>query len=243
MKITPIQTPIITVDTDEDTLVDAIGTFSHGDVLCITTKIISLMEGRCVPVKGTDKDALIRQQADAFLEAAPPYNITLTITKGALIPTAGIDASNAKDNYILYPADPMASAQKLWDRIHDKTGIDQFGVILTDSHSTILRRGVTGFALAWAGFRPFYSYRGRPDVFGRPLEHTLVNIPDALAGSAVYAMGEGDERTPIARIEGAHHISFIDTLVSAEDQDLFFVEPQDDIYAPLLQAVDWQTGR
>tara|TARA_B100000686_G_scaffold351844_1_gene451875 strand:+ start:526 stop:1257 length:732 start_codon:yes stop_codon:yes gene_type:complete len=240
MQIDAIHTPRFSEQSRLEDIIAAIGMLETGDVICITTKIISLIEGQRVPVKDTDKDALIRRQADAYLSPSAPYNITLTMTKGALIPSAGIDASNAQDCYILYPTDPMTSAQNLWDALHAHYGIDDFGVILTDSHSTILRRGVTGFALAWAGFKPFYSYQGRPDIFGRPLGHTMVNIPDSLAGPAVFAMGEGDEQTPIARIRGAHHVQYIQTPVAEEDRKLFFVKPEEDIYAPILNAVKWQ---
>lgn len=213
----------------------------ENSVIAITSKIISVIEGRFVKKTDIDKYQLIKQEADLLLKTEKnPYNIYLTIKNGLLIPSAGIDESNVDDVYVLYPSDVWQVVQKIWAYLRVKHRIQKLGVIITDSHTTIMRRGVTGVALSWCGFNPLYSYIGKPDIYGKPLKVTQINILDSLAVSSVFCMGEGREQTPIAIITNAPHMEFLDRPASKEERDNIVISLEEDLYAPLLQLAEWE---
>jgi F420-0:gamma-glutamyl ligase len=172
-----------------------------GRILAVTSKIVALAENRIVPHAQLPKPELVRREADVMLDEVVP-GIFLTVKHGIVIPSAGIDESNAEgDFYILYPEDPFRSARELCARLRRELDTERLGVVLTDSHLTPLRAGVTGISLAHAGFRGVRDRVGAADLFGRPLAYTRVNVADALAAAAVIAMGEAAEACPLALIE------------------------------------------
>lgn len=203
-----------------------VGSFENC-VLAVTSKIVSLAEGRVVQGQ---KSEWVQREAERVLGRSEKYEVWLTLKHGLLIPSAGIDESNSRDGgLILYPVDPWASAQALWTGLRDLWGHDRFGVVLTDSHTTPLRRGVNGIALSTWGFRPVKTLVGAPDLFGRPLQYTSVNVADAIASAAVFAMGESSERQPLCQV------SEIELEFTAEDRraDLV-IPPEEDLYTCLF---------
>ncbi len=214
-------------------------------IVVITSKIISLCQNRVILKKDVkDKLALIHQEADLYLEGdyTEKYGICLTMKNNLLIPTAGIDESNGNGYYILYPTDLQKTAVEIWRHLNNRASNQEIGVLITDSHTTPLRRGVTGIALAWCGFKPLFSYIGKPDIFGSPLHVTLINILDSLAVSAVFTMGEGEEQTPLAIIQEAPKIIFQNSPPSEEEVQSVTITPSEDLYAPLLTSVAWKKG-
>ncbi len=208
--------------------------------MVITSKIVSLCEGRVVPGDEVScKRQLVRNAADAYLDEEAPFDIQLTITNNILIPSAGIDESNGNGSYILYPEDVQASALLIWNHLRKRDGLKRIGVIISDSHSTPLRRGVVGIGLGWCGFKPLYSYIGKPDCFNTPLKMTKVNVLDSLASAAVFCMGEGNESTPLATVRGVRNVEFEDSPPLAEDCEEFLVRMENDLYAPLLKNGNW----
>lgn len=203
----------------------------EGMVLAVTSKIASLAERRVVPKNQVaSKVELVKLEADAFLGVIG-HGVTLTIARGIFIPSAGIDESNAQgDYYILFPEDPFATAKKLWERLRQAWGVRDLGVILTDSHTTPLRRGVTGIGLSFWGFEPTEKLIGKPDLFGRPFQMTYVNRVDGLSAAAVLAMGEGTAPKPLALIDGAE-VEF-----TVEDRRADLVMPSEsDLYHPIYK--------
>ncbi len=199
-------------------------------ILAITSKIISLAENETVPVGSIGKMDLVKKEADRFLcEAA--YGTSLTIKHGILIPAAGIDESNSETGeYILFPKDPYASAKKLWTELRNQLKVRSLGIIVTDSHTQPLRQGVTGIGLAHWGFKGTKNFIGKPDIFGRILKMSQVNVLDALAVPAVFVMGEADERCPLAILEGTQ-VEFTETT----NPDEIRIAPELDIYAKIFQ--------
>ena len=126
--------------------------------------------------------------------------------------------------------------------MQEKFQIKNLGVIITDSKTTPLRWGVTGTAIAYSGFKPLNDLIGTPDLFGRELKMTKVNILDGLAAAAVLVMGEGIEQTPLAIIEDTSFVQYSDENPSDEELASLKISIDDDIYAPLLTKVDWQKG-
>ena len=138
MRIHAIETHKIT-STDQtlfailDTYVSA---FEERTVLAITSKIVSICEGRVVKLGTVEKCTLIAQEADAFLPAAlNKYHTTLTIKQGVLIPAAGIDESNGDGYYILWPRDPQQTANAVRAYLQRRFRRTHVGVIITDKQN------------------------------------------------------------------------------------------------------------
>ena len=243
MRIQPVRTRRISVsDRDLLALLDAhLPALAEGSVLAITSKIVSIAEGRVVPMSGVDKSRLVADEADQFLPAsASRWGVSLTLTRGMLIATAGIDESNSDGHYILWPRDPQGTANAVRRHLATRFSLSRVGVVITDSRTSPLRLGVTGVALAHSGFRALNDYVGVKDLFGRALRMTKVNVMDALATAAVLVMGEGSEQTPLAVIDDAPFVEFQDRDPTAAELEPLRVPPEDDLYAPLLGSVPWQ---
>jgi dihydrofolate synthase / folylpolyglutamate synthase len=246
MHITALKTRKITpAEHDLLAVLDAhLPTFADEAVLAITSKIVALCEGRVVKVGAADKQALIEAEADFFLPPdANRYHVTLTIKDNILIPSAGIDESNSDHHYVLWPQAAQQTANMLRVYLCQRFGLRHAGVIITDSKTTPLRWGVTGVAVAHSGFQALNDYIGRTDLFGRPLRMTKVNVADALAAAAVLVMGEGDEQTPLAVITDVALVHFQDRNPTQAELDSLHIDMADDLYAPLLNGVQWQAGR
>ena len=243
MRVQALRTHKITgADRDLFAILDAhLPAFGEGSVLAITSKIIAIAEGRVVPMAGADKAQLIAEQADQFLPAnASKWGVSLTITNGMLIATAGIDESNSEGHFVLWPSDVQRSANALRGYLVKRFGLSRAGVVITDSRTSPLRIGVTGVALAHSGFRALNDYVGARDLFGRALRMTKVNVMDALATAAVLVMGEGSEQTPLALIDDLPFVHFQERDPSPAELEQLRVSPEDDLYAPLLAGAPWQ---
>lgn len=135
MKVTVYKTDKITARSHNlfDLLDAALPSLADGCVVAIAAKIVSLCEGRVVPLDGTDKDDLIRREAQWYLPRTGKYELAFTIARNLFIPTAGIDESNANGFYVLWPKDLQASANAIREHLAGKHKIGRFGIIITDS--------------------------------------------------------------------------------------------------------------
>ena len=233
LSVTPVKTPIYHGENLTDFITDNLPQelVQDGIILAVTSKIVSLSEHRLIPQSQISKENLVKQEADVFLGEIG-YGCFLTVKDGLLIPSAGIDESNSETgSYILYPKDPFESAHRLWKDLKQKFKLTHFGLILTDSHTTPLRRGVTGIALSHWGFHPIRKMVGTKDLFGRELKMTNMNLVDGIATAAVMMMGEGSESTPLAVVSGVD-VEFSD-LSHAEDLS---IPLNDDLYGPVLRT-------
>jgi len=206
----------------------------EGDVIFITSKIIAIHQGRCIPMeKVKDKDELIKKEADVFIprEDVPGNYVVLTIKESTLIPTAGIDESNSNGYYILWPKNSSQVAKQICRYLQKKYKIKKLAVIITDSHTEPMRYGVIGVSIGFFGLEPLLDRRGQPDIFGRKLKITRSNIVDSLSVMAVLLMGEGAEQTPMVILRGANFIKFTDKHTYKK----LIIPPQEDIYYPLLK--------
>lgn len=246
MKVTAIKTHKITKD-DRDVfavLDKYLPSILGGSVVVVTSKILSIIEGRIVKIGEVSKDQLVAEEAELYLPASESkYNFSLTIKNSLLIPSAGIDESNGNGYYVLWPKDPQKWANDIRDYLVKKFNLKNIGVIVTDSKTTPLRWGVTGAAIAYSGFMPLNSTIGTPDIFGRVMQATKVNVMDGLAASAVVVMGESSEQTPLAVIEDVPFVQFVDHNPTEEELNELKIAIADDLYAPLLQIVEWKKGK
>lgn len=241
MHVRPLKTHAIAPSESLHTILDVyVPVLPERAILFITSKVVSLCEGRVVAKEGIDKALLVRENAEAYLKSPSGVSeIQLTIKQNILIPSAGIDESNGNGKYILYPEDVQKSAASIWEFIRQRDSIRDFGVVITDSHLTPLRRGVVGIGLGWCGFKATNSYVGKPDCFGVPLRVTAVNVIDALAAAAVFCMGEGSEQTPLAIITDAAKITFQNSPPTPMEVKELSIPLKEDIFAPLLYNSDW----
>lgn len=238
-RLEPGQAPRIVEVIDK-----AIAALPDRSILAVTSKIVAICEGRVVDVRSVAKDNLIEQEADRWLpRSLSRYDISLTIKRNRLIPTAGIDESNGDGFYILWPADPQASANALRRHLQQRFGQRRLGVIITDSTTAPLRAGTTGIALAHSGFLALKNYIGEPDLFGRSLKVTKANLADGLAAAAVLAMGEGNEGTPLAVISDLPFVTFQERDPSAKELAALIIDPDDDLYGPILKTAPWQSNK
>ena len=213
-------------------------------IITITSKIVSICEGRCIPINKIDKDRLVKKESSKYLPRDFVKNgwVMHTLSNNLMIPTAGIDESNASNHYILWPKNPKLSARKIYFWLKKKYGLKNVGVIITDSHSISLRRGTVGLSLAHYGFRPINDYRHTNDLFGRELKITQSNIADGLAAAAVVCQGEGSECTPITLISDIPYVQFTTSWKPKGVYSSHEVPPDEDIYFTLLKGLPWKKG-
>lgn len=240
MKITAIKTPIIGIETAsiEALLAEALPkNLPEKSIVVISSKIIALCQGRTVALESISKEELLQREADYYLPKEHRLHGTCTITHHAFIGSAGIDESNAAGQYVLLPENVQAVAFDLQKFLVEKYNLQNVGVLITDSHSTLLRRGALGISLGYAGFSGLKDYRGTKDLFDREMKMEIANHTDALAAAAVFAMGEGNEQTPLVLIENLPmHFSFEKSAPTPEELETLFVNLEDDIFAPLIRT-------
>lgn len=209
-------------------------------VLCISSKLVALCEGSVVLKRDVEKDELVIQEADYYLPRSftPGSHVIHTVVDGVVMASSGVDASNSGDHYVLLPRDSYQSAKDVWQWVKEEYGVTDFGVVITDSRSLPFKRGVVGVSTGYYGFNALKDYRGSEDLFGREMEMSRVNVPDSLASSAVFAMGEGSESTPLALITKVESIDFS----IYEPHKEFHVPMQEDVYGPFYLSAPWKRG-
>jgi dihydrofolate synthase / folylpolyglutamate synthase len=244
MQIIPIKTHLIKLGESLKHILDKyLLEVYDNDIIAITSKIISVCQSRVIKKNGVNKKDLILQEADAIAQTElkdNDYGIYLTIKNNILIPSAGIDESNANDSYILYPHNIPETVNFIWDYLRNKHSVNNLGVIMTDSHTTPMRQGVTGICIGWCGFEPLYSYINKPDLYGRSLKVTKINLLDALATASVLVMGEGNEQIPITIIRNPPKVSFLNRQPTIEEHNSVKIPIEQDLYYPLMKNVKWQ---
>lgn len=201
----------------------------NGDILVVSSKIVALCQG-CLAKIEADKDFLnlVKKQADKFFGGKIP----LTLKENILIPQAGIDRSNAPKGFVvLWPKNPWQIARKSQKAVCEKFGLKKFGIVISDSHCQPLRWGVTGIAVAFAGFVGVEDIRGKKDLFKRPLKITKKAVADNLASSALLMMGEAAEKTPFVLVRGAP-VKFTSRLQKKSE---IFIKPKKCLFAPLYK--------
>ena len=226
-------------------LLASIKFLKENSVIAVTSKVVGIGEGRCIPVSEIDKDELIKQEADKYLprKFVPEGLVMYTLKNNMLVASAGIDESNGDGYYILWPKDPNKSAKDIWQFLKNKFKLKKLGIIITDSRLIPLRQGVVGYSIGYFGFNPIKDYRGKKDIFGRKFEMETSNIPDSLASAAVLEMGEGSECKPIAIISEVPDIEFTSIEFKPKKGDFGFdIDEKKDVFYPFLSSVEWIKG-
>ncbi|MBI5023237.1 MAG: coenzyme F420-0:L-glutamate ligase [Candidatus Magasanikbacteria bacterium] len=228
MKITTVKTSLFKENQDLFGFITThLPRLAEKSILVITSKIVALFQGRTVDPRDISWDELIKQESQWAVLTKYCY---LTLKEGMIAPNAGIDKSNADGKWILWPRDSYGEAKDLRQRLRRHYKIKKLGVLITDSRVLPLRKGITGVALGYAGFKGLRNYIGKGDIFGRKLKMSRTNVADSLAAAAVLLMGEADEQTPLAVIEDAP-VEF----VSKQNKRELRINPAADLYRPLFE--------
>jgi coenzyme F420-0:L-glutamate ligase len=184
---------------------DAAPWLADGDVVVVTSKVVSKVEGRLVRVQpGEDREAVrqraIDEEAVRVVARRGPLRIVET-RQGWVVAAAGIDASNvAGDALVLLPADADASARQLRDRLRELLGVD-VAVVVSDTFGRTWREGLTDVAVGAAGVVALDDHRGAVDRHGNTLETTQVAVVDELAAAADLVKGKL-AGVPVAVVRG-----------------------------------------
>ena len=180
---------------------------ADGDVVVVTSKIVSKVEGRLVaaPVDPDERDVLRRELVDAETErvlARRGKTLIVANKLGIVQAAAGVDGSNVRrDELALLPADPDASADRLRSALRDLLGVD-VAVVITDTMGRCWRIGQTDAAIGSAGLTVLHRYGGAVDVEGNELHVTEVALADELAAAADLVKGKLGG-VPVAVVRGA----------------------------------------
>jgi coenzyme F420-0:L-glutamate ligase len=167
-----------------------------GDVIVVTSKVVSKVEGRLVVLETDDPDAreAARQaaiEAETVRVVARRGELRIVETRhGLVLAAAGVDASNvARNELALLPVDPDASADLLRESLRERLDVE-VAVIVTDTMGRAWRNGLTDVAVGVAGITAVTDPRGRRDAYGNVLEVTRVAVADEIAAAADLVKGK-----------------------------------------------------
>ncbi len=215
--------PEITAGADLAGLIaEAATSLADGDIVVITSKIVSKAEGRVV--RAAREDAI---DAETVRVVARRGRTRIAETRhGLVLAAAGVDASNTpQGTVVLLPEDPDGSARRLRKGLQDRLGV-RLGVLVTDTLGRPWRTGQTDAAIGAAGVAPLVDYRGTADTFGTALEVTVAAVADEIAGAADLVKGKA-AGIPVAVVRGlADLVTEADgpgaqALVRAAAEDMF----------------------
>jgi coenzyme F420-0:L-glutamate ligase/coenzyme F420-1:gamma-L-glutamate ligase len=188
---------------DLATLIAARARLRDGDVVVVTQKVVSKVEGRLVALDHDDpaaRLALVEEESVRVLRRRGELLITET-PHGFVCANAGVDLSNVDAGWAaLLPEDPDRSARRIRDGLRARTGAD-VAVIVSDTFGRPWRQGVTDVAIGCAGIAAVVDLRGTEDDRGRTLQATEVCVADEIASAAELVMGKAT-RVPVAIVRG-----------------------------------------
>ncbi len=201
-----------------------------GDVLVVTSKVVSKCEGRLVaaPQDVEARDQLRRKLIDteAVRVLARKGRTLITENRNGIVQAAaGVDGSNVDANELaLLPDDPDASAAALRAGLYERLGVT-VAVVITDTMGRAWRNGQTDAAVGCAGLAVLHGYAGVVDQHGNELLVTEIAVADEVAAAADLVKGKLSA-VPVAVVRG---LQFHDDgsrarqLVRSGTDDLFWL--------------------
>lgn len=211
------------------------GQLEQGDILAVTSKIVSKAEGRVV--SAADREAAIDSQTVRVVATRPHAHgggVTRIVENplGLVMAAAGVDASNTPEGTVLLlPEDPDASAHRIAAALRDRYGLE-LGVIVSDTAGRPWREGQTDIAIGSAGVRVVDDLRGSTDTHGRRLDVTAAAVVDEIAAAADLVKGKTSGRPVavvrgLARLVGPLSLPGARALVRAPENDMFRLGAQE----------------
>src|SRR3954451_9367930 len=189
-----------------------------GDIVVVTSKIVSKVEGRLVraPADPEERDKIRRRLVfdESVRIIARRARTLITENRLGIVQAAsGVDASNvAGDELALLPADPDASALALRNGLRERLGVE-VAVVITDTMGRAWRVGQTDVAIGSSGLRVLHAYRGQIDGQGNELAVTEIAVADEVAAAADLVKGKLGA-VPVAVVRG---LSIGDPAATARD--------------------------
>jgi coenzyme F420-0:L-glutamate ligase / coenzyme F420-1:gamma-L-glutamate ligase len=214
------------------------------DVLVVAQKIVSKAEGRMVDLatikpsvraitlaSDVDKDPRLVEVilSESVRVVRARRNVLIVEHRlGFIMANAGVDQSNVGPSdggsrVLLLPENPDRSAEALRRGLTALTGI-HLAVVINDSFGRAWRHGTAGVAIGVAGLPGLIDLRGRPDLFGRKLEVSVIGFADEIAAAASLVMGQADEASPVVLVRGLRWSapeSTAASLIRPSNEDLF----------------------
>ncbi|MBU0458447.1 coenzyme F420-0:L-glutamate ligase [Patescibacteria group bacterium] len=254
MQIIPIKTPLLENNTNLAQLLTNNAEFEDGDILAISSKAISTVEGNAIELSKIEVTDEGKQWADKcgktpqfrqavlnetdrlngkVLSYCPNAMLTQLKPDGLkegiiLAPNAGLDESNVAEGFAIgWPLDPVKSIRDLRSKIENITG-KKIAVILTDSCCRPRRIGVSAYALTVSGIDPLEDRIGKKDLFGKELLMTMESRADQLATATNMLMGNTNESIPAAIVRD-HGLELSDFEGWVDG-----IEPEEDLFAGIL---------
>jgi coenzyme F420-0:L-glutamate ligase / coenzyme F420-1:gamma-L-glutamate ligase len=176
---------------------DAAPGLRDGDIVVVTSKIVSKAEGRVIQA---DRERAIDGETVRVVARRGPTRIVET-RHGLVLAAAGVDSSNtAPGTVVLLPEDPDGSARRLRKALGERLGIN-LGVVITDTMGRPWRMGQTDTAIGAAGVAPLRDHRGQPDTFGNTMEVTVAAVGDEIAAAADLVKAKTTQM-PVAVVRG-----------------------------------------
>ncbi|OBJ53459.1 coenzyme F420-0:L-glutamate ligase [Mycobacterium sp. 1423905.2] len=211
-------------------LVDAAPWLRDGDVVVVTSKVISKCEGRLVPAPADDeeRDQLRRKlvEDEAVRVLARKGRTLITENRLGLIQAAaGVDGSNVERSELaLLPEDPDASAAALRSAVRERLGVT-VAVVITDTMGRAWRNGQIDAAVGAAGLPVLHNYSGAVDAYGNELVVTEIAVADEIAAAADLVKGKLTAM-PVAVVRGLNLTDDGSTarqLLRPGEEDLFWL--------------------
>jgi len=200
-----------------------------GDILVVTSKVVSKAEGRVV--RGQDRDEVVDAETEEVVSAweGPRGRTVIARTRhGLVLAAAGVDTSNVEPGtFVLLPDDPDRSARRLRTEIREATGAN-IGVVVSDTMGRAWRVGQTDAAIGAAGLTVLDDLTGSVDRHGNRLQVTVRAVGDEIAASADLVAGKTSD-LPAVVLRGLGHLVLEPTghgdgatsLIRAADEDRF----------------------
>lgn len=179
---------------------------ADGDILIVTSKIVSKAEGRRIEALDRE-EAITAETVRVVATKVHAGGVTRIVENrlGLVLAAAGVDSSNtAPGTVLLLPVDPDASARALCVAVRERCGA-QVGVIITDTLGRPWRLGQTDVAIGAAGIRVLDDLRGTVDAGGRALDATVTAVADEIAAAADLVKGKAGG-FPVAVLRGLGHL-------------------------------------
>lgn len=198
--------------------------FENGDIVVVTSKIVSKAEGRLVDtykIKPSKETLLLAKKSEIdprTLEVILQETRRLLIARSDLLLTedrlgfistkAGVDSSNTlpgqKGQVVsLLPKNPDASAKRIRQAIKKGTG-KRIAVIINDTFGRPDRLGSVGMAIGISGIVAVYSPPTREDIHGKKRHPEIAQV-DEIAAAASLVMGQTNERRPVVVVRGVEY--------------------------------------
>ncbi|MGB7449647.1 MAG: coenzyme F420-0:L-glutamate ligase [Ornithinimicrobium sp.] len=196
-----------------DSLARAEVRLRDGDVVVVSSKVVSKAQGLRVPVAPggppDDRERVVGEHSRRVVaERLTPSGLTRIVASeaGPVMAAAGVDASNTgpSGGSLLLPPDPDLAARTLYADLltaYAPAALPRIGVVLSDTAGRAWREGQVDFALGACGVSVLDDLRGLPDADGSTMSVTARAVADEIAAAADLVKGKRNN-IPAALVRG-----------------------------------------